>query len=176
MKGIYWLASYPKSGNTWFRAFLANLLAEIKTPININELGGTPTASARFIFDDTTGLDSADLTFEEIDCLRPPVYELLASETEEPVFLKIHDAYTYTSAGVPLVSTTATLGAIYFIRNPLDVAVSFAHHSACEVQEIIDTMGDMDYAFCKSTRKQAIQLRQLLTSWSKHCFKLGGCA
>ena len=25
MGGIYWLASYPKSGNTWFRAFLRNL-------------------------------------------------------------------------------------------------------------------------------------------------------
>ena len=28
MSGILWLASYPKSGNTWLRAFLANYLAD----------------------------------------------------------------------------------------------------------------------------------------------------
>jgi hypothetical protein len=32
MAGIYWLASYPKSGNTWLRAFLCNLLADGDEP------------------------------------------------------------------------------------------------------------------------------------------------
>jgi len=32
MGNILWLASYPKSGNTWLRAFLANLVA---TPFGI---------------------------------------------------------------------------------------------------------------------------------------------
>jgi hypothetical protein len=27
-QGIFWLASYPKSGNTWFRSFLQNLQAD----------------------------------------------------------------------------------------------------------------------------------------------------
>ncbi len=29
-EGIVWLASYPKSGNTWTRAFLHNLLNVLK--------------------------------------------------------------------------------------------------------------------------------------------------
>ncbi|MFO1146480.1 MAG: hypothetical protein U1E33_08040 [Rhodospirillales bacterium] len=38
MGGILWLASYPKSGNTWLRAFLANYLADAPTPVDINTL------------------------------------------------------------------------------------------------------------------------------------------
>tara|TARA_B100000678_G_scaffold40661_1_gene30242 strand:+ start:897 stop:1031 length:135 start_codon:yes stop_codon:yes gene_type:complete len=29
---LFWLASYPKSGNTWFRAFLRNLESGAKQP------------------------------------------------------------------------------------------------------------------------------------------------
>ncbi|NIR32834.1 MAG: sulfotransferase domain-containing protein, partial [Gammaproteobacteria bacterium] len=38
MAGIIWLASYPKSGNTWLRAFLANFLRNPDKPIPINDL------------------------------------------------------------------------------------------------------------------------------------------
>ena len=39
MAGIIWLASYPKSGNTWLRAFLANLVANRATPAGTNANG-----------------------------------------------------------------------------------------------------------------------------------------
>ena len=35
---IVWLASYPKSGNTWLRAFLHNYIAQPAAPQNINAL------------------------------------------------------------------------------------------------------------------------------------------
>ena len=38
MGGIVWLASYPKSGNTWLRAFPHNLLLNAKRPVRPNEL------------------------------------------------------------------------------------------------------------------------------------------
>ena len=38
MAGIIWLASYPKSGNTWLRAFLHNLLRDPGRPYDINKL------------------------------------------------------------------------------------------------------------------------------------------
>ena len=38
MGNIVWLASYPKSGNTWLRAFLANLIANRPTPVPLAEL------------------------------------------------------------------------------------------------------------------------------------------
>src|SRR6185312_11521965 len=100
-----WLASYPKSGNTWFRMLVANLSAKDK-PVDINNLperGGI--ASARPPFDYLLLIDSGLLTHEEIDCLRPHVYEELArgaadvkydSREGEPSgrFVRVHDAYS----------------------------------------------------------------------------------
>ncbi len=39
MGRLIWLASYPKSGNTWMRAFLHNLLRDSSTEHDINRLG-----------------------------------------------------------------------------------------------------------------------------------------
>ena len=39
MGRIIWLASYPKSGNTWMRAFLHNLLRNPGESYDINRLG-----------------------------------------------------------------------------------------------------------------------------------------
>ena len=33
-----WLASYPKSGNTWFRMMVANLSTKDGRPVDINDL------------------------------------------------------------------------------------------------------------------------------------------
>ena len=79
-----WLASYPKSGNTWFRMLVANLSSIDGQPADINDLperGGI--ASARVTFDHVTMIDSGLLTADEIDCLRPRVYEALARGAEE---------------------------------------------------------------------------------------------
>ena len=39
------IVSYPKSGNTWFRAFLTNLRLNGDTPASINELDGADVAA-----------------------------------------------------------------------------------------------------------------------------------
>lgn len=168
MKGIFWLASYPKSGNTWFRVFLTNLLCDADEPAHINELERTPIASARGIFDNEMGFEASDLTSDEIDRLRPALYRHLAEEAEEPLFLKIHDAYTLMVNGAPLIPTEATAGAIYMIRNPLDVAVSFAHHSGWDYSTSITRMADDRFTFCGRTDRLHNQLRQKLLSWQNH--------
>ena len=167
-KNIIWLASYPKSGNTWFRVFLTNLMNESDEPADINKLNSSPIASSRTLFDEATGLSSGEMTFDEIDNLRPEVYEYLAGKAGKTVFHKIHDAYTYNLAGEPIIPESATKGVLYFIRNPLDVAVSFAHHSSTTIDKMIDSMNSMKHSFCSRAYKQSNQLRQKLLSWSAH--------
>ncbi len=166
--GIIWLASYPKSGNTWFRVFLTNLLDDTDQPAHINALEKTPIASARGIFDDETGLEASDLTADEIDRLRPELYTHLAENTKETLFMKIHDAYTYLADQQPLIPREATHCALYFIRNPLDVAVSFAHHSGWTYEKAVEKMADPSFAFCSKPDRLHNQLRQKLLSWSNH--------
>lgn len=167
-KNIIWLASYPKSGNTWFRVFLSNLLSGSDEPVSINQLEKTPIASARNIFDEITGLSSGELSFEETDLLRPDVYKELANADDSLKFLKIHDAYTILSNGKTLVPENVTKAAIYFVRNPLDVAVSFAHHSNATVDNMVKAMNNSNYAFCSKTDRIHNQLRQKLLTWSEH--------
>ena len=40
MGNIVWLASYPKSGNTWMRALLHNLFTNAREPLPLQEMGG----------------------------------------------------------------------------------------------------------------------------------------
>jgi aryl sulfotransferase len=168
MNGIVWLASYPKSGNTWFRVFLTNLLRDADTPANINGLERTPIAGARGVFDSLMGFEASDLTADEIDRLRPELYCHLAQDAEEPLFMKIHDAYTCVAHNAPLVPAEATGGALYFVRNPLDIAISFAHHNGSDYDAAIAGMANDAFAFCGRPDRLHEQLRQKLLSWSGH--------
>ncbi len=168
MKGIIWLASYPKSGNTWFRIFLANLKGDQKTPVDINALEGSPIASARSIFDYNVGIEASDLDFDEIDRLRPEVYQHMAEKSEETLFMKVHDAYIHVNENRLLFPLGATSGAVYLIRNPLDVAVSFAYHLNVDYDTVISRMADENHSFCDHNDRLQNQLRQQLLSWSGH--------
>jgi hypothetical protein len=166
--GIYWLSSYPKSGNTWFRTFLQNLLVDGAQPVAIEELRTGAIASGRGWIDEILGFDSADLYLDEVDRMRPDVYRWSAIKSEEPSYHKIHDAYTHTIDHEPMIPLEATLGTLYFLRNPLDVAISFANHNSCSIDRAIENMGDPTFVFCKGKHGLPNQLRQKLLSWSGH--------
>ncbi len=168
MSTIYWLASYPKSGNTWMRILLTNYLRDHDEPANINNLCSSPIASARVVFDEFIGVGASDLTQDEIEQLRPQVYKRIALEVKAPYFMKAHDAYSYNKQHQALFPQEATAGVLYLIRNPLDVAASFAHHSHISVQKAIHRMNNMAYSFCSNEKQLHLQLNQKLLTWSAH--------
>ncbi len=169
MKRILWLASYPKSGNTWLRVFLANLLSDEPHPADINRLDFAPVAGARPLFDRAVGYEAADLTFDEVDRLRPEVYAHYARQAADTIFLKIHDACFHLPDGRPLIPAEATRGVIYVIRNPLDVCVSWAYHSGHDDYDKAAAFMANPEAYVAGNPKRGIpQLRQRLESWSAH--------
>jgi len=172
-----WLASYPKSGNTWFRILVANLWSNSDRPVDINLIGNTdPIASARYPFEQQTLIDSSLMTNDEIDRLRPATYAYAAAgetfaDPDDPCFpvrfVKAHDAYTFTDGGEPLMAgARGAAGAILFVRDPRDVAASFAHHMACSIDIAINRMGDPDFCFASSSDRLDRQFRQRLLGWS----------
>lgn len=177
MTATVWLASYPKSGNTWFRLLLANLGAD--TPADINEFAETDSiASARGAFDTHLLIESGLLTHEEADNLRPRLYEMLASgqRLDDGVadhlgvrFVKAHDAYVTTGTGESLLAgARGAAGAIVMVRDPRDIAPSLASHLRVDLDEAIVFMGDRETTFCGNRFSQPNQLRQRLLSWSGH--------
>ena len=167
MAGIWWLASYPKSGNTWLRAVLATLLSGRSADINAMPLVSL-LANNRAVFDNALGIESADLTIEQETNLRPRVYEMLAAEAERPLFCKAHDVYRRTPAGEPLFPTAATLGAVYIVRDPRAVAVSYANHRAEAVERTIARMEDQEGARSASIERLPLHLRLRIGPWRDH--------
>jgi len=166
--GIYWLASYPKSGNTWMRAFISNLKRGAAEAVDINDLDTGDIASSYPWVEQALGIEIKELSQDEIDRLRPHAYAWLAQEKPEPEYHKIHDAYTHLPDGRPLFPAHASLGALCIVRNPLDVAISFADHCHCDIDEAILRMGDPAFSLCGSGKRLHPQLRQKLLSWSGH--------
>ncbi len=169
-ENIIWLASYPKSGNTWLRIFLNNLLSDLDEPVNINTLNKTgPISSARIFFDELIGIDSSDLTYKEIDFYLPKVHLARADSLEEKTIIKTHDALTIVPPDQFIIPVAATYKVIYLIRNPLDVCVSFAHYSGKDQYDItVKQMADTNMMLAKTKKKQNEQLHQYLGSWSNH--------
>ncbi|WP_404366774.1 sulfotransferase domain-containing protein [Sphingomonas sp. MMS24-J45] len=178
MRPTVWLTSFPKSGNTWFRALLSNLDPARDEPAAINALDSTDSiASARGRFENHLLVDSSLLWPDEIDDLRPALYRHLAADTYEdpfdpesqyPVrFVKTHDGYTHTRSGEPMMGgAEAAAGALLFVRDPRDVAPSLANHQNCTIDQAIGMMGDRSFCFCAQPRSLANQLRQQLLGWS----------
>lgn len=139
MSGFYWLASYPKSGNTWMRSALWVL--RHRRPVDLTELvRWAPVSGARAVFDAVLGVESSDLTTNEVEALRPRVFEALARESAEPLLRKVHEPWIRTSNGEPLFPFDVTLGAVYIVRDPRDVAVALAHHEGVSIDEAIAIM------------------------------------
>lgn len=169
MTGLTWLASYPKSGNTWARLFLQSL-AKGGAAIDINFEDDRPSGVApRAEFDRFLGVDSSDLSCDEVESARPRLFEMMAADDPDLLPLKVHDAWFRTSLGEPLFPPATTAGAIYIVRDPRDVAVSLAHHLGIEIDAAIDMMANSDTRFGQTGDTHfGLQVRQRLGSWSEH--------
>ena len=166
-KNLIWLASYPKSGNTWLRILLSNYNKEDDNAIDINEIDSSIISSSRSIFDSYSPFLASDLTDDEVDNLRASVYNQISKDNEEIVFIKTHDAFTQNTNGENIFPTSATKGVIHIVRNPLDVASSYAHHSNISIDKSVKTLNTQQTLSANPKLLNA-QLRQKLLSWSDH--------
>ena len=165
---FFWLASYPKSGNTWMRVLLTNYLRPAGGPASINALLPGALPSDRHEFEERTGLQSSGLTPDQLLRYRSLFHELLAAELPRPTFVKVHDACLRTARNEWLFPASATAGAIYIARNPLDVAVSFAHHARSPIDRVVAGMSDPSFVLASSVSPSFAGLPQPLSTWSGH--------
>jgi len=164
MGQIVWLASYPKSGNTWMRAFLHNVLLGTDSPHDINRLdeltGGDVEPS---LYAAAAARPAESLSAEEAIGLRRTVQRRLAAAAAGSRFVKTHSALLRIY-GHEAIDMTITAGAIYIVRDPRDVALSFAHHLGEPVARVVELMG-RDNAHTDAT---PTAMPDVLGSWSQH--------
>ncbi len=168
MKGIVWLASYPKSGNTWTRNFLHNLLNILEhgadAPQDINAMNELTfwEISAKW-YEKHLGKKVTECTREEIAAVRPKVQEDIADSIDGLALVKTHHALVM-DRGVPLINFAVTAGAIYIVRNPLDVAISFASHMGTDIDDAIEQMAMRGL----ETAIGETSVHEIYGSWSQH--------
>lgn len=159
MSGIYWLASYPKSGNTWLRLLLRSYAAG-GAAVDINDTAADGwSINGRTQFDESIGIAASDLTDAEILAWWPSVLQKWAQGRTEPAYLKTH-----TMRG-PFDST---LGAVYLVRDPRDVALSLARHTDRSIDAAIAIMGTQDNIMDRSRYRLQPRLLQSWGSWSQN--------
>jgi hypothetical protein len=164
MRRIIWIASYPKSGNTWMRAFLANYVLDRQEPLAINELGAFTLSDTRpRFYQQASGRPIADITEEDSLRLRGQALKLIAAARPHDHFVKTH-SLNGTHQGVTLISPEITKGAICITRNPLDLVSSYAGHFNMTIDEAIDAMGNP----ANSTIDAEHKIFTLLGRWSDH--------
>jgi hypothetical protein len=137
MANIIWLASYPKSGNVWLQSFLYNLICDARQAPSAETIGGfcTPESAALHFMT----LDSQPLgawTREETAGRRAAAHKAITELRSDNVFASTRAALV-ESGGAPTITMEHTAGAIYLVRNPLDVAVSLAAQGDRSIDEAI---------------------------------------
>jgi len=164
MGKLLWLASYPKSGNTWLRALLHNYLRQPAAPWDINRLtdftAGDNDAALYRHYDPRP---ASHYSIADVQRMRPLVHRDLTQAFPGAVFVKTHNAVAYVE-GVPLVTPELTAGVIYIMRDPRDVAVSYSHHLNKTLDETIAFLGDPEAAVGGTDSK----VYEKHSSWSNH--------
>lgn len=164
MGGLIWLASYPKSGNTWARSFLHNLLLDSDKPADINELTrfciSEPAAAH---YHRRLAMPWKQVTTDDVMKVRAAVQADFTFASSDSVFVKTHN-YLGEWRGRPLINMNVTAGAIYLVRNPLDVVLSASDHFGLSTNDAILMMADPTAGNSMTRRNVA----ELYTSWSNH--------
>ncbi len=160
---LVWLASYPKSGNTWLRAFLANYFIDSPGPVSINEMQkisfGDSSAPA---YADLAGTDPKRLTAPQVAALRQRHLERVAGNGQVN-FVKTHNANSRV-AGLPLIPAKLTLAAVYILRDPRDMVISYADHFGLDLEGAARAIASPRNMVPSNART----VMQFLGDWSGH--------
>ena len=155
---IIWLASYPKSGNTLLRSILASYFYSEDGLLkfeNLYKITQFPLSS-QFM---SLGIDINN--DREVFKNFINVQKSINQEKGKIRFFKTHSSlcsiYNYN-----FTDLQNTLGVIYIVRDPRNVATSVAHHYNLSIDEAVETMIDKKKFMDKTTKN----LRVFLGSWN----------
>ena len=163
-KSIVWLASYPKSGNTWLRVFLANYLLDRKEPMPINQvhrigMGDAIEKAYRMVAGGPVDLSDPRRSV----ALRPEVLRRIVANGAQINLVKTHNCRA-KALGVELVPAPLTRSAIYILRNPLDMVLSYARHYGATPEAAAVAIGRSDNTVAPGWGS----VTQFLGNWSEH--------
>ena len=163
---IIWLASYPKSGNTWLRMFLKSyfLKPDEKFSLNHSILDSFKPQG----FPDQETLDHLKVDYYKFDEIAKnweamQDYINLNNRTN---FIKTHNAMC-TVGSYKFTTNRNTKGGIYIVRDPRDVIVSLSDHMGLDHEQTFHHMSS-SYNFEYPLTGDKGYEKSLMGTWSDH--------
>jgi hypothetical protein len=158
---IIWLASYPKSGNTWVRQFLASLIYSNREKSGLDKLGFIMQYPKRDQFEKlVTDLND----FNQIKKNWINSQDLINSDNKVKIFKTHHVLYRL---GEDIFTNQKnTLGAIYVVRDPRNVISSILYHFnlSC-IEEALNFIKEEKKFIGNLKNKVNYPLHTLIGSW-----------
>jgi hypothetical protein len=168
-RGIVWIASYPKSGNTWMRVFIYHMMRIMqglpRTENDLHHLDRSSTYEARLygLFEQFLGKPLGEATQDEVAQIRPQVQATIVQRMGGVALIKTHNVLGQVR-GIPIINLQVSAGTVYIVRDPRDVALSMANHIGASVDEAIRVMSTPGYG----TPNSAEAAFEIWGSWSEH--------
>ena len=175
-KHIFWISSYPKSGNTLVRAIISALFFSKNGKFELNQLKHSSQFEKRDRLNLIKKINKED--FLHLDQLKILSKYWLTLQKKENmniekgfVFMKSHSSYVSIFNNW-ITNFDNTAGYIYILRDPRDIAISWAKHANLSIDESINFMIDfnscIEWAQTKSELPNNIKPRTFLSSWDQH--------
>lgn len=163
MQCITWLASYPKSGNTWLRVFLANYLLNPAEPVSINKLSAIALGDSLL-----KAYRKVDPRFDPKDesrtiALRAQMLRGMIGNPNSLHLLKTH-TINQVFGGQQAIPVPLTRQAIYVVRNPLDMAISYGNHYGLDLPTTALAMASPH----NRVTAKGDSVTQFMGNWSDH--------
>ena len=158
---IIWLASYPKSGNTWIRAVLISYYFTKDGIFSFNDLSRIPDYPNKIFLEDDTDLNM--IKDGEIYKFWHQSQKKIV-EQKKAKFLKTHNMLG-SIKGVQFTKPEFSLGTVHIIRDPRNVITSIKNHLNFESYEEAFEYMKTENAFIKGEDNARFAF---LGSWRTH--------
>ncbi len=132
---IIWLASYPKSGNTWVRSFLSAYYYSNDGKFNFSLLKKIRQFPSKDFFNEK--LKSVDEAAENWLIAQKKI-----NEQNKLCFLKTHNVFG-AYKGRSFTTSEYTLGAIYIVRDPRNVITSLKNHYSLQENDALEMINSI---------------------------------
>ena len=180
-KHIFWISSYPKSGNTLIRAILTGLLFSDNGIVDFKNMRNISLFETARRLNFIKKINEEDFyNLGNLKVLSKYWQQIQVSQELKEIanqkgygFLKTHSCLVSLNKNF-FTNENLTKGYIYVVRDPRDLSISWANHSNYSIDKSIDFLCNPLSVVRWINKSQFSELpkdivpMQFLSSWSEH--------